>query len=139
VVEGRPGASMPLVDFTQLKKDLAEKLGVNDLTEKDVVSAAMFPKEFEEFHRFRQNYGPVDKLDTPTFFVGPDIAHEVQVLFSYMFQALYSAQIYHSCRNIVGFRPVFFLTYMLYVLDNVVQTLQCFVVVYLATGRGFSL
>jgi len=79
VVEGRPGASMPLVDFTQLKKDLSESLGAGDLTDKDVVSAAMFPKEFAEFYRFRQEYGPVDKLDTPTFLVGPDVANEIQV------------------------------------------------------------
>jgi len=76
---------MPLVDFTQLKTDLTEKLGVSDLTDKDIVSAAMYPKEFEDFYRFRQEYGPVDMLDTPTFFVGPDIAHEIQVqLFSAM-------------------------------------------------------
>jgi len=78
-VEGRAGASMPLVDFTQLKEDLAEKLGVTDLTDKDVISAAMFPREFEDFYRLRQEFGPVDKLDTPTFFVGPDIANEIQV------------------------------------------------------------
>lgn len=80
MVEGRPGASMPLVDFVQLKKDLAETLGNSTLTDKDVVSAAMYPKEFEEFYRFRQEYGPVDKLDTPTFLVGPDMAHEIEVL-----------------------------------------------------------
>jgi len=81
VVEGRPGASLPLVDFTELKKDLAETLGVDVLTDKDVVSAAMYPKVFEDFYRFRQEYGPVDKLDTPTFFVGPDVAREIQVQF----------------------------------------------------------
>jgi len=74
---------MPLVDFAQLKNDLSETLGVSDVTDKDVISAAMFPKEFENFYRFRQEYGPVDKLDTPTFFVGPNIANEIQVhLFS---------------------------------------------------------
>jgi len=81
VVEGRPGATMPLVDFTQLKKDLKETLGVSTLTDKNVVSAAMYPKEFVDFFRFRQEYGPVDKLDTPTFLVGPDIAREIQVHF----------------------------------------------------------
>jgi len=83
VVEGRPGASLALVDFTQLKKDLTESLGASVLTDKDVISAAMYPKEFSDFYRFRQEYGPVDKLDTRTFFVGPDIAREIQVwLFS---------------------------------------------------------
>jgi len=78
-VEGRPGASIPLVNFTQLKKDLKDTLGVASLTDKDVITAAMFPNEFENFYRFRQEFGPVDKLDTPTFFVGPDRANEIQV------------------------------------------------------------
>jgi len=84
-VEGRPGASMPLVDFTQLKKDLAETLGARDLTDQNVISAAMFPKEFAEFYKFRQEYGPVDKLDTPTFLVGPDMAHEIEVSLFFTF------------------------------------------------------
>ena len=79
IVEGRPGASMPLVDFVQLKKDLAETLGVSDVTDKDVISVAMYPKEFEDFYRFQQEYGPVDKLDTRTFFIGLDIAKEIVV------------------------------------------------------------
>jgi len=78
-MESRPGASIPLVDFSQLKKDLAESLSVDTVTDKDVVSFAMYPKEFEDFYRFRQEFGPVDKLDTPTFLVGPDIAREIQV------------------------------------------------------------
>lgn len=78
-VDGRPGASMPLVDFAQLKSDLVDMLGASSLTDQDVITAAMYPKQFEEFYRFRDEFGLVDKLDTRTFFVGPDMANEIQV------------------------------------------------------------
>jgi pyruvate carboxylase len=79
IVEGRPGASIPHVDFAQLKSDLEEKHGTTDISETDVITAALYPKVFDEFHAFRSEYGPVDKLDTRTFFIGPDIANEIQV------------------------------------------------------------
>jgi len=77
-IEGRPGASMPSVDFDQLRKDLVEKHG-EQLTDKDLLSAALYPKVFDDFQEFRKQFGPVDKLDTKTFLVGPDIAHEINV------------------------------------------------------------
>jgi len=39
----------------------------------------MFPKEFDEFEQFRQQYGPVDKLDTKVFLTGLEIAEETDV------------------------------------------------------------
>ena len=62
----------------KLKQELIEKHG-DHITEQDVVSAALYPKVFDEFEDFRKSYGPVDKLDTRTFLVGPDIAHEINV------------------------------------------------------------
>lgn len=44
-----------------------------------VMSSAMFPREFDEFEQFRQKYGPVDKLDSKVFFNGMDIAEEIRV------------------------------------------------------------
>jgi pyruvate carboxylase len=79
VVEGRPGANLPHVDFDALKKTLEERLSAEDLTDMDVVSAALYPEVFDEYYKFREEFGPVDKLDTRTFFVGPDIANEIQV------------------------------------------------------------
>lgn len=78
IVEGRPGAAMSPIDLTALKRDLVEKHG-DYITDKDVVSAALYPKVFDEFEEFRKDYGPVDKLDTKTFFVGPEVAHEINV------------------------------------------------------------
>ena len=43
------------------------------------MSAAMYPKEAKSFFKFRQQYGPVDKLDTRHFLVGPEMGEEFDV------------------------------------------------------------
>ena len=69
---------MEPLDFTSLKEDLVEKHG-EPITEKDLVSSALYPKVFDDYKEFSKEYGPVEKLDTRTFLVGPDIATEVDV------------------------------------------------------------
>jgi len=78
VIEGRPGASLPPVDFGSLKAELVEKHG-DTIRDTDVMSAALYPKVFDEYAEFKAKYGPVDKLDTPTFLVGPGIEEEINV------------------------------------------------------------
>lgn len=77
-IEGRPGATLPPLNFEDIKESLVEKYG-NFVTEEDVMSAALYPKVTDEYLDFRSKYGPVDKLDTRTFLVGPKIASETEV------------------------------------------------------------
>lgn len=77
-VKGRPGESMAPFDFTIVKADLSERF--SDVTEKDVMSAALYPQVTEEYLTFREQYGPVDKLDTRIFLVGPKIGEEFEVI-----------------------------------------------------------
>ena len=42
-IEGRPGATLPSLDFDELKKNLTEKFGAG-VTEEDVMSSALYPK-----------------------------------------------------------------------------------------------
>lgn len=74
-VVGRPGAKLAPIDFKKLKADLVELYG-SAISDSDVLSSALYPKVFEEYQEFRKTYGPVDKLDTRTFFIGTDIANE---------------------------------------------------------------
>jgi len=78
VLDGRPGASLAPVDFDKLKADLEEKHG-ETMRDTDVMSAALYPKVFDEYAEFKAKYGPVDKLDTATFLVGPGIEEEINV------------------------------------------------------------
>lgn len=77
IFEGRPGADIPPMDLEQLKTKLMEEHG--NVTEEDVLSAALYPSVTDDFLRFRSKCGPVDKLDTSTFLIGPRIAEEFQV------------------------------------------------------------
>merc|ERR1719304_32021 len=76
-VEGRPGESMQPLDFEKLKTDLTKSY--DRISDYDVMSAAMYPKEAKDFFKFRQEYGPVDKLETRHFLVGPEMGEEFEV------------------------------------------------------------
>lgn len=76
--EGRPGENLSSMDLGKLKDEMVEEFG-DFITNEDVMSAAMYPKVTGDYLRFHHNYGPVDKLDTPNFLMGPRIAEEFQV------------------------------------------------------------
>jgi len=78
VIEGRAGATLAPVDFDSLKADLVDKHG-DMIKDTDVMSAALYPKVFDEYATFITKYGPVDKLDTRTFLAGPEIGEEIHV------------------------------------------------------------
>jgi len=77
-IEGRPGASLPDLDFKALEAGLRVAHG-DDITPEDVMSAAMYPKVFQEFKEFTSTFGPVDCLNTRLFLDGPKIAEEFEV------------------------------------------------------------
>ncbi|XP_037613831.1 pyruvate carboxylase, mitochondrial [Sebastes umbrosus] len=77
-IEGRPGASLPPMDFEALEAGLRSAHG-EEITPEDVMSAAMYPKVFQEFKDFTSNFGPVDCLSTRLFLDGPKIAEEFEV------------------------------------------------------------
>ncbi|XP_054262106.1 pyruvate carboxylase, mitochondrial isoform X1 [Macrosteles quadrilineatus] len=76
-VTGRPGASLPPLDFNKLKTDLQERHP--NISDKDVMSAALYPQVTEDYLNFREIYGPVDKIETRIFLVGPKVGEEFEV------------------------------------------------------------
>ena len=57
-------------NFEDLKRKLKLKYGTR-ISEADVLSAALYPKVADDFFKFREIYGPVDKLSTRHFLVNP--------------------------------------------------------------------
>ncbi|KZC14660.1 Pyruvate carboxylase, mitochondrial [Dufourea novaeangliae] len=76
-IEGRPGASLPPLDFAALKTKLQESHP--HISNKDVMSVALYPEVTNDFLTFRENYGPVDKLETRIFLTGPKVGEEFDV------------------------------------------------------------
>ncbi|XP_010725122.2 pyruvate carboxylase, mitochondrial-like, partial [Meleagris gallopavo] len=77
-VEGRPGASLPPLDFEALSQELGARDGTPPSSE-DLLSAALYPKVYAEFRDFTSNFGPVSCLGTRLFLEGPTIAEEFEV------------------------------------------------------------
>ncbi|MDQ0206483.1 pyruvate carboxylase [Alkalicoccobacillus murimartini] len=77
-VEGRPGALLDPIDFEEVQNKLFKQLG-RQVTSHDVLSYVMYPKVFTEFEQFRDNFGDVSVLDTPTFFYGLRPGEEIEV------------------------------------------------------------
>jgi pyruvate carboxylase len=69
--------SLAPLNFDKLKEDLKERHP--RITDKDVLSAALYPSVTEDFLNFREKFGPVDKLDTRIFLTGPKVGEEFEV------------------------------------------------------------
>jgi len=80
-VSGRPGKNLQPLDYDTLRKDLQKKWGngKGSVSQQDVLSASMYPKEFDEYKAFRAEFGPVDCLPTHVFLCGPRLAQDFTV------------------------------------------------------------
>ncbi|PRW20525.1 pyruvate carboxylase isoform A [Chlorella sorokiniana] len=78
IVQGRPGASMAPLDIRGLESQLKEKHPA--ISYRDVMSAAMYPKVFEEYKTFTERFSRhVEKLPTRAFLAPLDIDEEIDV------------------------------------------------------------
>lgn len=76
-VKGRPGEHLPPLDFDKLKKDVKE--AHPQASDRDVMSAALYPEVTNDYLTFKESFGPVDKLDTRMFLTGPKVGEEFDV------------------------------------------------------------
>lgn len=65
----RAGKVLEPVDFLELKEEMSE-FCEHEVSDKDLLSYALYPKVYKEFHATNQRYGNVEVLDTPTFLFG---------------------------------------------------------------------
>jgi len=77
---GRPGASLPAVNLTELESRLTEKYGRYAISKRDVLSAALYPKVFDEYRAHIDVFGALTtELPTGAFFRPLDEDEEVVV------------------------------------------------------------
>ncbi len=74
---GRPGASLPPVDFEQAAEKVFSLTGSKQRT--DVLSYLMYPDVFSKFAAARARFGDLHVLPTPQFFYGLQQSQEVMV------------------------------------------------------------
>lgn len=68
-LEVRPGEVMEPVDFEALRTEI-ESFQEGEVTDRDVLSYALYPKVYKDFVAAKERFGNVEVLDTPTFFFG---------------------------------------------------------------------
>lgn len=78
-LDGRPGASLSPMDFDKVDAELAKKFEGKKFDEYERMSSIMFPLPFAEMVKFREEYGPVDKISTDVYFAGPEEFKEYEV------------------------------------------------------------
>ncbi|MCI0744866.1 MAG: pyruvate carboxylase [Verrucomicrobia subdivision 3 bacterium] len=77
-LRGRPGASMPPLNFKKTRDELAGRLK-REVTDDDLYSHLMYPDVHAEFAKFSRDYGDVSVLPTPAFFYGLNLGEEISV------------------------------------------------------------
>ncbi len=74
----RPGELLEPVDLAAKKAEVEKKVG-HSITEREVLSATLYPGVFEEFDRQRQEYSDLSVLPTPVFFYGLEVGDETSI------------------------------------------------------------
>lgn len=74
----RPGLLAESVDFNEVKKELAEKIGYEPKQD-EVLSYLMYPQVFLDYQKAYNQFGDVTLLDTPTFFQGIRLGETINV------------------------------------------------------------
>lgn len=75
----RPGEHLPTVDLEAARVQAAQAAGVpvEEMDDRQLASALMYPKVASDLHRHLQKFGDVSVLPTPTFFYGMKPGDEV--------------------------------------------------------------
>lgn len=77
-IQVRPGELMEPIDFNEIRDRLYHKLN-RPITSFDVISYALYPKVYLDYHQACETYGDLSVLDTPTFYYGMRLGEEVEV------------------------------------------------------------
>ncbi len=77
-LKGRPGASMPAVNWDEEAQHLEKKTGHAEGRDA-LLSYLLYPEVYLKYDKFRQTYADVGVLPTPAFFYGLKPAEEITV------------------------------------------------------------
>ncbi|HEY0705736.1 MAG TPA: pyruvate carboxylase, partial [Polyangia bacterium] len=78
VFTGRPGDSMPPVDFDKTKREVETRIG-RHASDQDVLSYLMYPKVFADFAAYLKKYGDISAVPTDVMFYGMRTGEECEI------------------------------------------------------------
>ncbi len=77
-IRGRPGASLPPVDFAKARAECEKKVG-RKVDERELLSYLLYPRVFPDLAAHEAKYSDTSVLPTPTFFFGMQPGEEVSI------------------------------------------------------------
>jgi len=77
-LKGRPGASLPAMNFEETQKELEKKV-THPVQRDALLSYLLYPEVYLKFNAFRQAYSDVGVLPTPAFFYGLKPGEEITI------------------------------------------------------------
>jgi pyruvate carboxylase len=78
VFTGRPGDTLPPVDFDKTRRDVEQRIG-RPASDEEVLSYLMYPKVFTDFAAYGKKYGDVAPVPTDVVFYGLRKGEETEV------------------------------------------------------------
>jgi pyruvate carboxylase len=105
-LSGRPGESLPPLNFKKTKADLAAKIK-REVSDDDLYSYLMYPEVFTEFARYARDYSDLSVVPTPAFFYGLKPGEEISVAIE-VGKTLFIRLINIGSVDVDGRRPVLF-------------------------------
>jgi pyruvate carboxylase len=77
-IRGRPGASLPPVDFPKARAECEKKVG-RKVEDRELLSYLLYPRVFPDLATHKAKYSDTSVLPTPVFFFGMQPGEEVSI------------------------------------------------------------
>lgn len=78
-ITARPGSLLPPEDFDAIKEHIKSDLGVENPTQRQALSYALYPKVFDDYVNHVKDFNDVSELESDVFFYGLNIGQECEV------------------------------------------------------------
>lgn len=78
-ITARPGSLLPSEDFDAIKEHIKNDLGIENPTQRQALSYALYPKVFDDYVNHVKDFNDVSELESDVFFYGLNIGQECEV------------------------------------------------------------
>lgn len=78
-ITARPGSLLPSEDFDAIREHIKNDLGIENPTQRQALSYALYPKVFDDYVNHVKDFNDVSELESDVFFYGLNIGQECEV------------------------------------------------------------
>lgn len=78
-ITARPGSLLSSEDFDAIKEHIKNDLGIENPTQRQALSYALYPKVFDDYVNHVKDFNDVSELESDVFFYGLNIGQECEV------------------------------------------------------------